>query len=232
MRRLILAALLTALASVAHAQSWLDQPGTAGTTVVQVGEAKVTLPPGDWTQVAQTTRTHAGDLIPLEQRIFIQTQGNQIAAVAYLTANGKPADTPKGFLPNRACFRDDVFLNDSKDLYPGQFDCLIVNHDTLFWNHEPQPIWKAAIEAMKAFGGTPHPVLTVELFKASPSREGYASLWIGVNPALSGFKSTANIAWANSEWNKNNTTPDRVAFLKKLAAWGEAYRPVFGKSWE
>jgi hypothetical protein len=67
---------------------------------------------------------------------------------------------------------------------------------------------------------------------ASPNRSGFAVLAVYVNPGLAGFSNRTVAQWKNSEWFKENITPDHEAFLKKLAAWGEAYRPIFRSSWD
>jgi len=66
---------------------------------------------------------------------------------------------------------------------------------------------------------------------ASPDRSGYLVVWICFNPATAGFNSPGNVAWRQSEWHKDNATPDRVAYLNKVAAWARAYRPVVAAAW-
>ncbi len=83
MRRFLLVALLSALAGAAHAQSWLDQPGVVGSTTVELGNARVRLPPGEWRQVAETSFTYKGEQIPIIERVFIQSEGQRVVALAY-----------------------------------------------------------------------------------------------------------------------------------------------------
>jgi len=232
MRLLMLAAFLAAFFTHAHAQAWLDQPGVAGTTVVEIGEARIKLPPGEWKKLADASSVYHSQTVPAVESVYVQSDGKRVIAVAYVNGNGSAAAFRKGYGPSGFCFRGDVFLNDSDNLYVGQWDCMIVNHASMVWADQVPRLWETALDGMKAYGGVPRPMIYVELGKASPSRNGYAVLEVFVNPEVSGFVSNPKASWDQSEWHRNNATPDRVAFLKKLAAWGEAYRPIFRNSWE
>jgi hypothetical protein len=232
MRRIILAAIFTALAGAARAQAWLDQPGVAGTTVADLGEARIKLPPGDWKKLSDSSSLYHAQTVPEVESVYIQTDGKRVVALAWVDGNGSASAFRKGYRPTGSCFRNDVFLNDSNNLYPGQWDCLIVNHSMMTWTDSVPALWQKALDAMQPYGGVPRPMPYVQLAMASPSRNGYAVLQIMVNAEVSGFSSNPKATWNQSEWHKNNATPDRVAFLKKLAVWGEAYRPIFRNSWE
>lgn len=226
MLRLALMILFAAFATAARAQAWLDQPGVAGSTVVDIGDVHIRLPPGEWRQAAEGNGSY--------QRIFVQSDGKRVIVVAFVSVNTTGpggGNYNKGFYPLERCFQTDAFLNDSQDLYPGQWDCLLVRPTMMDWVHQ-YPTWQQASDSLRDLGGMPRPLISVTMAKAGPSTWGYAILRLLVNPAASGFTSNPNAASAQSEWHKDHLTPDRDAFLKKVATWAEAYRPIFRKSWE
>jgi hypothetical protein len=230
MRVIWLILLLFAAPVAARAQAWLDQPGVAGGQVIAIGSANVRLPPGQWLPAADTTGSAGGAAIGLPEQIYLQTDGKRIVAVAYLRSNGKPAPNRFGFQTDKLCTRNDVFFNDSRNVYPGQFDCLIVNHWMMSWD-APPPVWQAAKERAAAYGGLPRPLVAASYYMASPDRSGFVAVNIYCNPAVAGFVSNPNVQWGQSEWHRNNAMPDRVAYLNKVATWARAYRTVIAASW-
>jgi hypothetical protein len=225
--------LLLAVPSAVRAQAWLDQPGATGAQVAEVGTVRLTLPPGEWTRASDQSRSYLNQVTPLLERTYIQTDGKRVVAVVYLRANGGEASghNTKGFRPAGSCFRTDVFLNESENVYPGQYNCLVVNHLMMTWDGDPPLVWQETIAKVAPFGGVPRLMIGAIFEMASPDRFGFISVWIYFNPATAGFSGVANTAWRQSEWHRDNATPDHVAYLNKIAAWARAYRKVVAASW-
>ena len=233
MYRIVLALLLILAATSARAQSWLDQPGVAGTTVIDIGAAHIHLPPGDWVKVAEDMQTYKAERVTLAERVYVQTIDGKVSAVAYVSAN---SDAMKGMpnggiMANKDCFRDDVFMSSSLNVRAGQWDCMLVNHLFFRWASTPQ-LWQQAKASVAEMGGLPDPAIYASFAEASPARDGYAVLRVIFNPALAGFTSDDAASWAASEWQKDRLSPQRKAYMERIAAWAAAYRPVFEESWK
>jgi hypothetical protein len=235
MRRALIAAaaaVLIAAAGPASAQSWLNSPGSVGATTVEVGHAKLTLPPGEWKLAAENTSMGRGAKgLTYVNRVYYQVEGDRIAAMVGVRANATEKTGHNVLLgAPKQCDRHDVFLNDDKNILQGTFDCMLVSHAMMTWG-ATDPLWGPARQAMAAVGGLPRPTVYAEFNKAGHS--GWDSLVVQVffNPAVAGFTSSTG-QWADSEWHPNNATPDRVAYLNKVAVWARAYRAVVAKALE
>jgi len=108
---------------------------------------------------------------------------------------------------------------------------MFVNHDMMGYQSVDDPLWGPARKAMASVGGLPRPMIYAWFNKAGHT--GWDSVWVNVyfNPAVAGFTSSTG-QWTDSEWHPNNATPDRVAYLNKVAAWARAYRAVVAKVWD
>jgi hypothetical protein len=233
MRRALIAAaaaILIAAAGPANAQSWLNSPGSVGATTVEVGRAKLTLPPGDW-----KLATEYNYLAPVSNswlswvsRVYYQIEDGRISAVVLVSANA--TRDPHIFVPvPPACTRKDVFFNESKQVLSGRtnrwFDCMLMTQTGGF--NVNDPLWGPAGMAMASAGGLPHPMIYADFRQSGGG--GWDSIGVVVyfNPAVSGIASRST-----SEWHLKNATSDRVAYLNKVAAWARAYLSVVAKSLE
>jgi hypothetical protein len=232
MRSLWLIVLLLMSPQASWAQSWLAQPGAVGTKIVDMGTSRVRLPPGEWQSIGEAKYVYKDQNIPMIERIFLQTDGKRVIAMAYLKANESGNTFRKGFTVSPSCYRQDAFMNESHDLYRGEWDCMIVNHSMMQLEANAGPMWTTAAAAAKPLGGLPAPAPYAEFARASPSHRDFLIVRIYVNPEAANRKSDPLRTWSNSEWNKTNIAPDRASYLNKLATWSVSYRQVLSKSWD
>ena len=219
----------------AAAQSWLDQPGVAGTQRVQVGRASVTLPPGAWVQAEADTVQNAGfGAFSRERRVYFQFIGDRIHAAALIISNNQAfrVENEKGQLngwgPAPECSRHDVFFFDDTDLRRGSFDCMTVNHHTL--PPSAKLPWSEALAYAGAHGGWPRPMIEAAFSTSGSAHQDSLFVAIFVDPALAGFPGERT-TWQDSAWHPSIISADRRAYENRVVAWAKAYRPIIEASW-
>jgi hypothetical protein len=233
MHRSALALLLASVTGVAQAQSWLDRPGVPGTQIVSIGGAQVKLPPGAWLfggDSAVATGGGRGNIVRYKSSLYYQSNGQCIVAIARVLANADPFTSPgRGTRhPPKSCYRTDVYFSDNRNLYPGQFDCLMVTDTNLAFKTAPKPEWQGLIDKAGGIGGMPRPMIVAEFQQMSLERQGTADVQIFVNPAVAGFDGAPT---PYNPWRGETIGKAHAAYLEKVAVWARAYRKIIATSW-
>jgi hypothetical protein len=200
--------------------------------IVQVGDHKYPLPPGEWRLVAKEQHKvlHTGDLshgADILSGYFINTKGNQFRAGIQIAATEVSTST-RGW-EQEPCKRDDVVFKDSFDSGYNFPECLIVNH---YLRHlSPTKGWMNDAVQWVETNRIAMPVTTLAALYDKYQNGDFVRVHVWVNPELAGQKPSKNTtSWRRSDWHKDrvNRDPERSAYLEKFIAWAKqmptAYR--------
>ena len=242
-------AIFAATADVASGQAWLQQrqppvqpvpPGGATTPdvsgSVNVGSAKVALPPGTWTLAAEEMRTGssaAGGTISdkIQQKIFFQTENGRIASIVSISAN--VGYNNNGWVSPRACQRRDVVYTHNESEYSHSFDCLHINHQMAISARATtrSGVWSLAYDRVAKSARIPEQLVMAEFNCLSRNRGSFVTVIVYFNPELSGFISPDG-AWLQSPWHKSRLDATHAAYIDGIARWAENYRTVIRAAWD
>jgi hypothetical protein len=217
--------------SLGSAQTWLSEPGSVGTDTAKVGVASLKLPPGQWQKVSEITdipQQFGGESLRIHREWLAQISGSQIASLIFVSSN--ITHSTKGWRADVQCNRRNVvfYSNDSEN--DRNYDCLMVNHRVIELGDNPSEFWISTLKRLDQLGKYPHQMICSNFAMASGTRLDFINVAVCVNPTLAGFPDPAGQTWARSDWNKIRITPDRQAYIDKVAAWARKYHDTVANS--
>ena len=238
--QLICAVALLSMARHGLAQPWLQQPASPASAAesgyVAVGSARVRLPPGKWilgADGAGNASSSVGGPVSsgIQQKIFYQVDQGKLSSIISIRANqGYEAN---GWVVPAGCARRDVYYVNNDGEYPSHFDCLLVNHTMMSTARarSSSPLWQSTYDNISSTVGLPTQMIVAEYEILNANRGAFVAIVVFFNPELSGFRSPAG-SWIGSPWQKLNADAPHRAYLDKVVAWAESYRPLLRAAWE
>ena len=177
------------------------------------------LPEGKWELVSQEA---GGDVT---SSVLIQHDGKRLTRLIQVSVptswkGGKPRNIRKDF-----CSRDDLLHQGSKDLSGPVKDCFVINHWSMNWKDETDPLWNDFKRNLTARNiDIPLNVLVLVYHQKSYLKE--ATVAVAFNPEQEGFPAPRYEQWGHSEWHKSKIyqDQDRLDYVDKLKNWGENWR--------
>jgi hypothetical protein len=223
---LVLGLLVPSIA--ARAQTWLGAPGTTGTQVAEVGDAKLKLPPGQWdllSERGQGSNSHNG--IDWRSKLYLQVLDGKVAAIVVVGSN---ESAPSGhrarwLVPTQCGLKASATLVvDARnvDTYGGTYDCLAIAfikpptdaHD---------PLTGPLLQRAAVLGGLPDAMLFATFARTNGSLQNSIDVEIYVNPGTPGFVAAMRAAGIAGTVTAANA-------LTAMTSWAGAYRDIVGRA--
>ena len=229
MRRVVLAVLLLAIPGMARAQAWLSDPGSAGTQVAEIGNARLKLPPGTWELVAELGEGSSNfNAVSFRTKLYLQVLDGKVGAIIAVGANETAATGRQNrwLVPNQCGAKSSAnMVVDAKveDSYLGSYDCMLVTFTKLNPDKD-NPLFGPLLTRAASIGGMPPAMLYTAFNKTSPSRFDAINVKMFVNPATPSFAAAVRSAGIAT------TAPTSGNMLTLMTSWSTAYRSVVAGS--
>jgi hypothetical protein len=229
MRTLITAALtllagLLAAAPAARAQGWLAKPGLTGVETAEVGDAKLTLPPGKWELVGDLGQGSTGsNAVAWKRRIYLQESDGLVGTFLVIGANdGAASVRSRRSVPQLCSLKTGKgMVADAKtiDYGTGAHDCLLASFIPP-GDPTDSPLWRKISKRAQPIGDLPPAFVYIAFNMTSQSRSDAVMVELFINPATPSFRSAI---WGSATPEQSRAVDDILAVT---AAWAKAFRPT------
>jgi len=221
---------LLAFASAAPAQTWLGTPGVTGIETAEVGDARLTLPPGKWELLGDVGQgSNAMNAITWKTRVYLQESDGRVGTFLVIGSNeSAPTSTRSHWSVPGLCGlkTGKGMIADPRnvDYGAGTFDCLVAS----FVNPgDPtdSPLWRKMSKRAQSLGDLPPALAYIVFNMTSASHRDSLVVELFVNPATPSFHGAV---WGAATPSSPEAAVDDI--LRVMTAWAQAYRPTVAAS--